>query len=150
MACSGCVGTSDIATNAVTTAKIGSGQVSNSDLGTGAVTTGKISDTNGVYSADIVNGQVKTADLASDAVSLVVTERVANKIIAPGTSGAVQAYCLDDEVITGGGFHVGQDTVVKHSSGYGDNAWNVNAINPATATGDGGFAAFAECAKLVP
>jgi len=36
--CSGCVGTSDIADGAVTSAKIGSGQVANSELATSAVT----------------------------------------------------------------------------------------------------------------
>src|ERR671918_1304581 len=42
LVCSGCVGTSDIADSAVTSAKIGSGQVANSDLASSAVTTTKI------------------------------------------------------------------------------------------------------------
>src|SRR5215212_1000866 len=78
LVCSGCVGTTDIANSAVTSAKIGSSQVANSDLATDSVTsskiaagqvansdiansavaTNKISDTNGVRSVDIVNGEV--------------------------------------------------------------------------------------------
>jgi hypothetical protein len=58
LVCSGCVGTSDIADSAVTSANIGSDQVRNSDLGISAVTSNKISNTDGVQSVDIVNGRV--------------------------------------------------------------------------------------------
>src|ERR671918_1113073 len=42
LVCSGCVGTSDIADNAVTSSKIGSGQVGNTDIATDAITTTRI------------------------------------------------------------------------------------------------------------
>jgi hypothetical protein len=111
LVCSGCVGNSDIADSAVTSAKIGSGQVGNSDLASsavtttkigsgqvgasdianGAVTTGKISDTNGVYSVDIVNGQVGSADIGDSQVtsadikdSTVTSTDLASGAIQPG------------------------------------------------------------------
>jgi hypothetical protein len=57
--CNECVGTSDLANDAVTSAKIGSGQVGASDIASSTVTSSKISDTNGVTFSDIVNGLQK-------------------------------------------------------------------------------------------
>ena len=100
LVCSGCVGTTDIANNAVTSGKIGSGQVGNgdiatdavtttkikggevknSDLATSAVTSSKISDTAGVQSVDIVNGQVTSADIGDVTIT---SADIANDVIKP-------------------------------------------------------------------
>jgi hypothetical protein len=78
LVCSGCVGTTDIADSAVTSAKIGSGQVGNSDIANDAVGSAKIaagqvgnSDlaSNAVTSAKIAAGQVANSDIATSAVT---------------------------------------------------------------------------------
>jgi hypothetical protein len=74
--CGGCVGTSDLANNAVTSAKIGAGQVGASDIANSAVTSSKISDTNSVTSVDILNGEVTSADIRDGTIT--------SKDIAPG------------------------------------------------------------------
>jgi hypothetical protein len=108
--CSGCVGTtdiadsavtsakigsgqvanSDLATSAVTSAKIGSGQVANSDLATSAVTSSRISDTIGVQSVDIVNGQVSSADIADHTIT--------GTDIADGAINILQRIVVGNEV----------------------------------------------------
>jgi hypothetical protein len=65
--CDQCVGTSDIADGAVTSAKIGSGQIRNSDMGSSAVTSNKIADGT-VTGADIASNTVGLADIANNAV----------------------------------------------------------------------------------
>jgi hypothetical protein len=100
LVCSGCVGTSDIADSAVTSAKIGSGQVKNSDLGGSAVTTGKISDTNGVYSVDIVNGQVGSNDIATDAVTSAKIGKGQVGSNEIGDNAVISQYIVNGEVKT--------------------------------------------------
>jgi|GEM_PF-2510756 hypothetical protein len=56
--CTGCVGTSDLAGNAVTAAKIKDGEVKTADIGSSAVT-----------SAKIASGGVGNTDIASNAVT---------------------------------------------------------------------------------
>jgi hypothetical protein len=117
--CSGCVGTTDIADSAVTSAKIGSGQVANSDIannavgsakiGTGQVGNSDIADS-AVTSAKIGSGQVANSDIATSAVTSskisdtsgvrsvdIVNGQVTSADIADGTitstdiaSGAIQ------------------------------------------------------------
>jgi hypothetical protein len=111
---SGQVGTSDIASSAVTSAKIGSGQVANSDIATNAVTTGKISDTNGVQSVDIVNGQVGSVDIGNGQVAAVDivdnaimpnVQLVTKQYTVPENSGfSGTASCPAGMLVTGGGF----------------------------------------------
>jgi hypothetical protein len=140
LACSGCVGTSDIANSAVTSAKIGSGQVGNSDIANSAVATGKISDTNGVYSVDIVNGQVgsvdigdgqvATADIASGAIKLEVHTVTTTVNIPPDQDGKVEAICPTGEIVTGGGFGVtGPGVYVQESAPLSGVAWRILADN---------------------
>jgi hypothetical protein len=86
---SGQVGTSDIASSAVTSAKIGSGQVGNSDIATNAVTSSKISDGNGVTSVDIVNGQVSSADIADRTIT--------STDFAPGSLNILQRTVVGNE-----------------------------------------------------
>jgi hypothetical protein len=96
--CSGCVGTSDIADSAVTTAKIGSGQVGNSDLATDSVTTAKIGSgqvgntdiaDSAVTTAKIGSGQVGNGDIATNAVT---TGKISD------TNGVRSADIVDGEV----------------------------------------------------
>ena len=131
----------DIVNETIQSVDIKNGEVKNADLANDAVTSPKIK-----------NGEVKTEDLAGDAVTLVVTERLSGTVfISPGESGTAIAECNDDEVVTGGGFAIGggNEIFVRTSTVQG-NGWGVSALNPSTATEDGDFGAFAECAKLVP
>jgi hypothetical protein len=124
------LGTSDIATSAVTGSKIGSSQVSNSDLGTGAVTTGKISDTNGVQSVDIVNGQVKTEDIASGAIF--INHRLlwsGGVDVEPGETTSDTEDCPAGEILTGGGFSSEPPIRVFFSAPSDVNTWMVQGIN---------------------
>ncbi len=134
--CNGCVGTSDIADNAVTSAKIGAGQVGNSDIANNAVTTSKISDTNGVTSVDIVDDAVNSvdigdaeitaqdiaegtirggnikddtiqdADIAPGAISTTVVEKTETVYIDRYHDWLVSAECPDGYFATGGGYRV--------------------------------------------
>ena len=92
LVCNGCVGTSDIANNAVTSAKIGSGQVGGIDIANDAVTTAKISDTDGVKSSDVVNGEVKSEDIADGTIT--------STDIAPGTIPSDNSGTPDDNSVT--------------------------------------------------
>ena len=65
--CSGCVGTSDLAGNAVTSAKIKDGEVKTADIGGSAVTNAKISN-GAVNSAKVADNSMTAADIATDAV----------------------------------------------------------------------------------
>jgi hypothetical protein len=94
LTCTGCVGNSDLAANAVSNskvvnnaingAKIADGTVKASDLGSGAVTAAKIAS-NAVTGAKIQDGTVVQADLASSVRSLL------NGAIADITTSAVSA-----------------------------------------------------------
>jgi hypothetical protein len=130
---SGQVGNSDIANNAVGSAKIGSGQVGNTDIATSAVTTSKISDTNGVYSVDIVDGQVGTADLANDAIKPIV-QRVEESygVNGGGLFSNAGATCPSGTILTGGGFYAPADIQVMGSFPASDTRWDVSALNRGT------------------
>jgi len=56
--CTGCVGTSDLSGNAVTSAKIAAGGVANSDIAANAVTGGKIADGTIAY-GDVSRGLIR-------------------------------------------------------------------------------------------
>jgi hypothetical protein len=75
---SGGVGTTELATDAVTSSEIADNTVSTSDLATDAVTSSEIADntvstsdlaTDAVTSSEITDGTVSTSDLATDAVT---------------------------------------------------------------------------------
>jgi hypothetical protein len=106
---------------------IKNGEVKNADLGTDSVTTTKIK-----------NGEVKTEDLASDAIQPNVHLVVGNgKEIPPGGVESDVADCPPGEVVTGGGFVVGDDVVVIASlPNFGDNGWFVRAKNFDTSNGE--------------
>ena len=95
MVCSGCVGSTYIANNSVTSGKIGNGQVHNADIGGNAVTGSKISDTDGVRSVDIVNAEIKPK-----------VHQVLGSVawIEPGDFGSYDANCPAGEILSGGGF----------------------------------------------
>jgi hypothetical protein len=145
LVCSGCVGTSDIANNAVGSAKIGSGQVGNTDIATSAVTTSKISDTNGVYSVDIVDGQVGTADLASGAIKPIIHSNFGSFVsLGSGESAGTFADCPSGEIITGGGFDSTKNNLRTHNEYPQDaDTWVVYGVNEGTDTLS--FAAKAIC-----
>src|SRR4026209_2465491 len=60
--CTGCVGTTDIAGNGVTAAKIKDGEVKTAEIGTGAVTNGKIAN-NSVGTLKIIDESVAAVDI---------------------------------------------------------------------------------------
>lgn len=69
--CSSCVGTSDLAGNAVTGAKIKDGEVKTAELGSNSVTAAKIKD-----------GEVKAAEIATDAVGAAELQGVTKLLFA--------------------------------------------------------------------
>jgi uncharacterized low-complexity protein len=139
--CDKCVGTTDIADGAVTSAKIGSGQVKTTDLGASAVTTTKIADgqvgngdiahsavtspkiadfqvgngdlgTDAVTSAKIKDGQVGTADIANDAIKPDTQIVTGSQVtLHPGQNGAATAECPSGTTVTGGGSILGSADV---------------------------------------
>jgi hypothetical protein len=130
LVCNGCVGTSDIANSAVSSAKIGAGQVTGSDIGNIAVTTGKISDTNGVRSVDIVNGEVKTEDIASGAIHPNVEIRRLTLLLNPQSSGHLDIKCPPGQNVTGGGSWNDQQNVRVMRDSPGDyDMWMIEASN---------------------
>jgi hypothetical protein len=157
--CDKCVGTSDIADSAVTSAKIGSGQVANGDIGPSAVTSPKIKDfevgngdlgTDAVTSTKIKNGEVKTEDLASGAIQLNVHTVIGEGVtIAPGDVAASNAECPAGEILTGGGFVVRGDVKVTDNIPLEEqNLWHTAGINEGA--DDGALQAFARCVGPSP
>ena len=61
--CTGCVGTADMAGNAVTSLKIKDGEVKSADLASNVVTSAKIAS-NTVQSSDIRDGTIEAVDIA--------------------------------------------------------------------------------------
>ena len=109
LVCRGCVGTTDIADSAVTSAKIGSGQVGNSDIAPNAVGSGKIADgqvkaadigTDEVKAAEIGAGQVGNSEIASNAVDTakILDGQVNTADIANGAFG-VRSEDIQDKTI---------------------------------------------------
>jgi hypothetical protein len=150
--CDKCVGTTDIADGAVTSAKIGGSQVKNTDIAGNAVTSGKIADgqvttldigpdavtsdkigkgqigsneigDNSVISQYIVDGQVGTVDIANDAIKPNV-HRVRGSLttLAPGGSGNALIDCPAGEVVTGGGYSASNSGLQF----YANFPWDVN------------------------
>jgi hypothetical protein len=140
--CSGCVGTSDIASSAVTSAKIGSGQVANSDIANDAV-----------GSAKIAAGQVANSDIASSAVTTgkisdgtITSADIGNVIsivqgdpIALGTEGFTttgSATCPTGKILTGGGFFAtgvaAGNARVTSNHPADANTWTVSGFNAGT------------------
>ena len=138
--CDKCVGTSDIADSAVTSAKIGSGQVKNSDMGNSAVTSGKILDgtivsgdmaNQAIISTKIADSAVTSSKLAGGAVKPTVHKVQGNIIIiAPSSNGNAQVDCPPGEKVTGGGYG-GSTGVIQVSTNlpYDENTWSVGAKN---------------------
>jgi hypothetical protein len=138
--CDKCVGTSDIADSAVTSAKIGSGQVKNSDMGNNAVTSGKILDgtivsgdmaNQAIISTKIADSAVTSSKLAGGAVKPTVHKVQGNIIIiAPSSNGNAQVDCPPGEILTGGGYG-GSTGVIQVSTNlpYDENTWSVGAKN---------------------
>ena len=80
LTCPACVGSSDIATGAVDSARILDGSVGTVDLANGAVTTAKLA-AGSVTSAQIADGSVFGVDIANDAVT-------ADKVSFPYAAGS--------------------------------------------------------------
>jgi hypothetical protein len=116
--CSGCVGTTDIADSAVTSAKIGSGQVKTTDLGASAVTSSKISD-----------GTITSTDLASGAVQ--ITRVLGNQVsVSPGDVGTAGAHCPAGKILTGGGIGTsGTNVRVLSSLPFDADTWLIQGVN---------------------
>jgi hypothetical protein len=140
--CSQCVGTSDIADNAVTSGKIGGKQVKTSDIADNAINTAKILDGQvggadiasqpfGVGTSDINNGAVNTVDIANDAIKPNVhIVKGDGTLIAPGGSGTDTADCPAGEILTGGGFSSTSRIVrVIHNFPFDENTWSVAEVN---------------------
>ena len=97
--CTGCVGTSDLATNAVTSVKIKNGEVNTDDIAGSAVTNAKLTNgavnsvkiaDNSITEADIGTGAVTSAKLANDAVNFdkIADDSITEAHIRPNTVGA--------------------------------------------------------------
>ena len=88
------VTSSQIASNAVTTAKLNDGSVTTAKIAGSQVTTAKIAD-NAITSAKINAGAVGTSDIANDAVTFAKIENIAqNRIIGRTASGTGDATTL--------------------------------------------------------
>jgi hypothetical protein len=162
LVCSGCVGTSDIAgnaitsakiaTDAVTTADIGSGQVTSPDIAGNAITSAKIA-TDAVTSSKIAAGQVANSDLASSAVTTgkiadgtITSADIGNVIsivqgdpIALGPEGFTatgSATCPTGKILTGGGFFAtgvaAGNARVTSNHPADANTWTVSGFNAGT------------------
>jgi hypothetical protein len=82
----GAVGTTEIASGAVTTAKIAAGAVGTTEIASGAVTTAKIA-AGAVGSPEIGNGTVSTVDIAAEAVTWAsISEAVKDSIRVSSTA----------------------------------------------------------------
>jgi hypothetical protein len=138
--CDGCVGTTDIANGAVTSAKIGSGQVRNSDIGGNAVTSAKIADgtvvstdmaDQAIISTKIADSAVTSSKLAGGAVKPTVHKVQGNIIIiAPSSNGNAQVDCPAGEILTGGGYGGSAGVVQVYTNlPYDENTWSVGAKN---------------------
>jgi hypothetical protein len=139
--CDKCIGTSDIADSAVTSAKIGGGQVKNSDIGSNAVTSGKIADgtivsadmaDQAIISTKIADSAVTSSKLAGGAVKPNVHKLEGGNFgIAPGAFGSADLDCPAGEKVTGGGFEVGGTNQVNvvQSEPFDENTWKVSAFN---------------------
>ena len=157
--CDKCVGTTDIADNAVTSTKIYNGQVKNGDLGSNAVTTGKIADGQ-VYSSDIADVTIGSSDIADSAVTSsklaggavkpnVHSVRGSLTEIAPGTTGSALTDCPAGEVVTGGGYAAPNSGLQFYANSPWDvNTWFVGARNEAR--GDLSFYPYALCEGAFP
>lgn len=97
--CSGCVGTSDLAGNAVTSLKIMNGEVNTDDIAGSAVTNAKLTKgavnsatiaDNSITAADIGGGAVTNAKLANDAVNFdkIADNSITAAHIRPNAVGA--------------------------------------------------------------
>jgi hypothetical protein len=130
LVCSGCVGTTDIADSAVTSAKIGSSQVGNSDIASNAVGSGKIADgqvkapdiaTDAVQAAEIGSSQVGNSEIANDAVTSakIGSGQVGNSDIA---SNAINTAKIADGQVTG-------NDIASQPFGVGTGDINNGAVN---------------------
>jgi hypothetical protein len=127
LVCAGCVGTSDIADSAVTSAKIGSGQVKTTDLGASAVTSAKIGDGQ-VTSADIADGTISSTDIASGAIQITRVQGSTLQI-GPGGAGTQTVNCPRGEILTGGGFSASNSIRVGRSIPLDADTWEVFGFN---------------------
>ena len=160
MICDKCVGTTDIADSAVTSAKIGSGQVKNTDIGNNAVTSGKIADGQ-VFGSDIAAVTIGSSDIADSAVTSSKLAGGAVKLngphivrgdgtsIAPSTTGSDDATCPSGETLTGGGYNGGAFSMqVYFNQPSGTNTWFVAGFNEGTVSRS--LYAFAMCVGPSP
>src|SRR6266511_2747690 len=138
--CDGCVGTTDIANSAVTSAKIGSGQVKNSDIGANAVTSAKITDgmivsadmaDQAIISTKIADSAVTSSKLAGGAIRPHVHKVQGNLVvISPSSNGNAQVDCPPGEILTGGGYSGSTGVVQVYTNLAADeNTWSVGARN---------------------
>jgi len=133
----------DLASNAVTTGKIGSGQVRVADLGAGAVSTDKVLD-GSLNGADIQDESLTSADLGTNSVDAtevadnsidtgeIVDESMFAQDLAPGSVGSSEV--IDDSLTAGdlGPSSVGTSEVAPNSLTTADIAGadvNGGAIN---------------------
>lgn len=131
--CDGCIGTTDLANNAVTSAKIGNGQVHNSDIGSSAVTSAKIADgtivssdmaDQAIISTKIADSAVTSSKLAGGAVKPNVhIVRGGAVWLAPGDIKTATVSCQAAEVLSGGGFDSYPDVNVYRSYPQDADTW---------------------------
>lgn len=150
--CNGCVGTADLAGNAITSAKIKDGEVRTDDIAAGAVGSLRIKD-NDVKTQDIAPGAVTKAKLGADVLdTITTTRRYATGIgVNPGSSFYGQVACLTGEAMTGGGYSgysVNNGLQFERSFPTSTNSWRVEAANPTSSTQY--FDVYVVCAKLSP
>lgn len=150
--CTGCVGTADLAGNAVTSVKIKDGEVKTDDIAAGAVGSLRIKD-NDVKTQDIAPGAVTKAKLGADVLDTITTTRriVTGIAVNPGASWYGQVACLTGEAMTGGGYSgytLNNGLQFERSFPTSTNSWRVEAANPTSSTQY--FDVYVVCAKLSP
>ena len=147
LVCTGCVGTTDIASNAVTSGKIGSGQVHNADIGNNAVTNAKIQDGQ-VFSNDIADITIVSSDIADNAITASKLAGGAVKVngphvvfgdatpIASRSTGNDRATCPIGYALTGGGYSSSgfPSSLRVYNNQPEEDAWFVSAFNEGTVT----------------
>ena len=145
--CTGCVGTADMAGNAITSVKIKDGEVKTDDIAAGAVGSLRIKD-NDVKAQDIASGAVGTSEIADGAIiygdvskNFIVVER-RNDCNCGGTGwdpdGTNSVELLYDTRITP------NSVVVVSGIGYG-----INCSTYLNALGYSGYVAV-KCASNIP
>jgi hypothetical protein len=159
LVCDKCVGTTDIADNAVTSGKIASGQVKSGDIATSAVSSAKILDS-GVTNFDIANGQVWSEDIKDDSVTasdiapgaVGITTRIVTQVSPAVDTGQLTeaiAYCDKGEVLTGGGIDpVSRHEYIQHSKPTDDGSGWAAKIEANAGSFRSGVTSYALCTSV--